>query len=165
MDTKTLYTTYIFALSLLLASCESTKSNTHIKSASEQPSEVSAAPSPHMAEESTQAAQSPLSALPAPPGPNDPALSPPERAQVATQMLTRMLSLNEVQSRQVHKIFLTSAKETDRAFDELSASKRHAAFRRMQQQKVDSLRSILTVDQYMDYIRYRSELNPYMRFK
>ncbi|QQE10905.1 hypothetical protein JD969_15580 [Planctomycetota bacterium] len=153
------------SLALILPACSGESSQDDNQAAAQNAS-PDFSQNTQMSDSASNPAASPPNAeqYPEPPAAGSPSLPPDKRAQMASEVLDVMLSLEPIQTEQVYVIFLQSAKRTDEIFDTLPKDQWPQAFRDMQQQKNVSLKATLTPQQYETYLKNRSALDPYLRF-
>lgn len=87
--------------------------------------------------------------------------TPEQRAQKQTARLTDALKLTPDQQKQVYDANLKAAQQMKPMQDATEADRK--AFREAQQQKEASFKTILTADQYTEYLKLKDEMRAKMR--
>jgi len=87
--------------------------------------------------------------------------TPEQRAQRQTERLTEALKLTPDQQKQVYDANLKAAQQMKPMQDATDADR--SAFREAQQQKEASFKTILTPDQFQQYLKLKEEMRNKMR--
>ncbi len=87
--------------------------------------------------------------------------TPEQRAQKQTERMTETLKLTPDQQKQIYDANLKAAQQMKPMQDATEADR--TAFREAQQQKEASFKTILTADQYQQYLKMKEEMMNKMR--